>query len=514
MKHLIYYLLLFAVILSSCDKMTVSDLEPYSELISVNGKTIRFDDPNHPLHGLVIEIPDSAVIYPMPLELTKTTFDEQYSNEFLLNDSKMYRIYQNDKCFYLPIKITLPYDEDNYTSDQISKLAVYYFNEDKQIFFPLIVNNDTNNHLIEFITYHTGTFGVCYPHQISKNTLITTSFLPEVNGFRIDNFVSATGQGLCDQYATITKHGGHCAGISNFSLYYFLNMKSFGGLFNRYDEYEQKIKACRIQEWTFSMFDYNIPPLSVRNLLIENFEKDKPVLLICKWGQGIHAILACGIEETNLLSKIYYYDPNEPGIMQSKSIEEIENILLNVTEQPLFPNLEKNASLCGQWEFTFSNARATNITLSGEIPEFSQSFKLYTTEYMSNQNSIKIPAVEGYNEEITGTASGFTFSLDTKTEWMVIDQIQNQTTTGEGETELNINFIGSQYDSNCAGTLTFHIPRDFYGIFDWLVPDAYITFDITGTRPWNKKKKIHESSLIKSNSLNGSIKSLTFEFKK
>ncbi|MBK6345593.1 MAG: hypothetical protein IPF68_06590 [Bacteroidales bacterium] len=58
---------------------------------------------------------------------------------------------------------------------------------------------------------------------------------------------------------------------------------------------------------------------------------------------------------------------------------------------------------------------------------------------MSNQNSIKIPAVEDYNEEISGTASGFTFSLETKTEWMVIDQIQNQTTTGKAK-QLNINF--------------------------------------------------------------------------
>lgn len=519
MKQIICFSLLFAVILLACDKMTVSDIEPYSELISVDGRTIRFDDPNHPLHGLIIEIPDSAVINPIQLEIVKNSFDEQYNNEFSINDSETYKINQKDKCFYVPIIISLPYNSDNYTFDQISKLAVYYFDEDNRIFFPLVVNNDTVNHIIKCITYHSGTFGVCCPYQNEKTTIITTGFLPTEDGFRFDNdsYGNSIGQGLCDQYTKglqpTNVHGGHCAGMSNFSLYHYLNMKYLGGLYHRYDNYEQIFKACRIQEWT-GKTGVNPRPGNLKEFFVNNFQKDKPVILLCNWLPKIryHFIVAFRYEK-NFLNKeiIYYYDPYEPGIIESKTLNEIENILDGVSEQPLYPYLEKNASLCGQWEFAFSNAQATNITLSGDIPEFSQSFKLYTTEYMSNQNNIKIPAVTGYNEEITGTASGFTFSLETKTEWMVIDQIQNQTTTGEGNTELNINFTGSQYDANCTGTLTFHIPRDFYGIFDWLVADAYITFDITGTRPWNKKMITSETTLMKSNSLNGSIKSLNLK---
>jgi|GEM_PF-6575624 len=511
MKRILIFISLAVFVLTGCQKLVVSDLEPYSKLISIKGESIKFDDPKHPLHGLVIDLPDSAVILPIKLELVKKEFNPKYDYEFLSHDSVQYRIFQENQCFYIPIKITLPYDSKKYSSDKLSNLAVYYFDEDNQVFFPMIEDIDTINHLIKCITFHTGNFGVCLPLPIFKGSSINTNFQPSINGFRIINFGRIENTGLCDQY-TKGDHNGHCAGISNFSLFYYLKRKSLGGFFTRYpnNDFEQQFRACRVQEWSFLLDGAHIflPYINIENFLANNFTKDNPVILGCNWGLGKHAILACGIDDNN----IYYCDPNFPGVMQTISIIELKQRLLVFSEKPLFPVLQQITSLCGQWDFTFSNAQAKNITISGTIPSFMQSFPLYTLEYQTTQLGIKIPKKSDYNEEFSGNAVNNIFDLKTETLWKVIDQYSN-VTSGKGDTELKISFSGTKFDENCTGKLIFHIPQDFYGIFDWLVADASITFDVTGTRPWNPKDKSIQSSFIHSNSLTGNLESIKFHIK-
>jgi len=163
-----------------------------------------------PLKGTVVKFPSGALPASNTIEIgyndgkLTNIGDSTYSgNAFIINVS-------NNKNFDKPISITMPLPDGDIVP------VTFYVDEKGVLNFCQIVDIDRINKTYTFETFHASTYVTVLANNNSQ--VISTSFLPENDGFQIDNFGSS--------YNT-----GECVGMTTFSVWFFKNKKSTEGNF-------------------------------------------------------------------------------------------------------------------------------------------------------------------------------------------------------------------------------------------------------------------------------------------
>ena len=260
LKQLVFIVLLslFLSLFISCgneDTESENEIEDHiaSGKCDEDGCIVEVSDPNSPLYGAKVEIPEGAledeIIVTIDVGETNVSFPndtESLSLPVLFGPSEIE--------FKLPVFITIPFSS---SFDDNSPYGVFYENQSDKVWeICTLIDQNTNPETLTAVTSHFSEFQILVlldSMVISKDS----GFHNDVDGFLYGN----------------TSEPGDCHGMSSYANWYF-DKKKFdcGNLFDQFDADTGALIADEAQNVTW--LDSS-KALSLYMKFAENFTKDK-----------------------------------------------------------------------------------------------------------------------------------------------------------------------------------------------------------------------------------------------
>jgi hypothetical protein len=224
------------------------DVPVTSKIIGPAGGTIEAGNSGTPIDGVVVRFPAGALIDDTNVSLGYNT-GSLTPNDGIWCGATISLSAENTDEFFEPVEIIMPFNSSDGTP------VPYYINEKRQLRPMQLTDIDDAANTFTFISFHASFFTMIAAEGISEQTLRDgfdeTGYLPSRDGFRVPNVADEVGV-------------GSCAGMSQFSLWYFVNVMPSGGhFFDRFPPDVQTDIAMRAHK-AYSEYKYKF---------FKNFEK-------------------------------------------------------------------------------------------------------------------------------------------------------------------------------------------------------------------------------------------------
>ncbi|MEW6558500.1 MAG: hypothetical protein AB1349_14320, partial [Elusimicrobiota bacterium] len=202
-------------------------------VIGTSGGTLEVTDPNNPLYGTKLEIPEGALS-----KNTIITISENISNISLPSTDyqkvgKVIDLQPNGLNFSLPVTITLPYEQ---SVNLNNLLIISYDVHNSKWSIPAVIHN-SNNNSVKIVTSHfSSIFSVNIKTLFKKSSDLNTGFI--LNNPEIGENPNAPGQ---DKACINNSHhglipGGACYGFATYSKWHFSHKVNIVHFFDAYNE--------------------------------------------------------------------------------------------------------------------------------------------------------------------------------------------------------------------------------------------------------------------------------------
>jgi uncharacterized protein YfaP (DUF2135 family) len=219
--------------------ITTGDNVPVtSQSVDYSGGTISVTDSSNPLYGLKIDVPEAAtsdnigfsIGYADVTDISGLPEGASVAGKMINIETDGSEIWDKYEVFDKAIEITLPYDPDLISSDELVRFYAYD-EESNTLSSAGFLSHDSTGHTISF---YTRTFSSFIGIKISMtayellgiNYAVDTGFRPATDGWYITN------------YGSYLESGGICMGMVSFAKYYYSNKKASDGV-GLYEKYRE-----------------------------------------------------------------------------------------------------------------------------------------------------------------------------------------------------------------------------------------------------------------------------------
>jgi hypothetical protein len=204
-------------------KMNITKGSGVSGTIGNSGGTIEVTDPNSPIKGAKVIVPqdsiDSDLNVNISINYTDTLPGPVNTNEpnAVVAGKIIVLTKDSNYDFLLPVTVTIPYSDALLNPGDIP--AVFYWDTTYNKYMSVGVKNiDTVNKTITFTTIHFTSFVPIAVVGLATNLFnVDTSFKTTVDGFFHPNYTSFSAK------------GGNCFGMATYSLWYYEIKKAIDG---------------------------------------------------------------------------------------------------------------------------------------------------------------------------------------------------------------------------------------------------------------------------------------------
>jgi len=297
------------------------DTSQASGTVGGNGGTIEVTDPNSPIKGTKVIVPQDALDSNETVTIT-INYEDQLPGPIesgTISASKVIVLTKDSTYkFKQPVKVTIPYTDDQMDTGDIP--AVFYWDSTYNKYVSVGVKDiDTTNKTVTFTTVHFSKFVALAIKGLAKSLSSADSgFRPGTDGFFHPNF------GAYDS------PGGSCLGMANYSVWYFDSKKASdeNGLYNKYrqgdtSKWEDDTNARELisrafiassQIWAklWLLTDYVLGDDNTGLLLITTMKITKsPQTFLFRGDNFGHAVTVYNYDVAT--GKFYIYDNNFPN---------------------------------------------------------------------------------------------------------------------------------------------------------------------------------------------------------
>ena len=216
--------------------LEISFIAPFAAIgtIGQTGGIISVEDPNSPIFGTKVVIPENALDVGETATIT-VSFSDIPPGPLLPGIVQASRVIDLRKNlpynFKVPVLITIPYETVNLTESDLP--GVFFWSTTYNKYRSVAIRGiDRNTKTITFATTHFTSFiglAINGLSSLAMGESIDSGFWPEINGVGEDSF-------LIPNFGTYLTPDGNCYGMSLFSIWYYSNKKLIDGmpLFNKW----------------------------------------------------------------------------------------------------------------------------------------------------------------------------------------------------------------------------------------------------------------------------------------
>ena len=350
------YLILASIVLVSCEESPVEPgdnngtgnlvlgdkVDVMAQSVGTSGGSVVVSSPSSPVDGLEIIIPSGSYTDSRTFSISYTPIKESKLKSNLQIISPLISIRNGGGYSDEPMKIRIPVKIPN------GYFALgFFWNEETGELEPLHLWDEDSNS-ITVGTRHFATSSVTGTNHTTKskiNVLDATSIgniliiaIDEAKLFGLGSVITGFKTGVDDwEYinrGSFIAQGGHCAGQSMTSLWYYYERKAVDGkLFGKFDNVANFQEddpigyrfASTIQKdfnfdgWISHVsFQWQNAPLTYKAFALGMYASSQPQSILMYKAVGVdtpgHAMVVNGIEMTDKLNgKLLIADPNHPG---------------------------------------------------------------------------------------------------------------------------------------------------------------------------------------------------------
>ena len=303
--------------------LTLHSTSPAFEIekaIGPEGGTVEVTNPNSPIYGVKLEIPEGALTTSLSIRINGSSTAPPFSSD-LKTISPGVEISAKDTknlIFSKQVLLTLPYNNKG-VQDEYQLMVMAYEELSNRLDPAAIVKIDKSAKTISVYTTH------CTKWWVLDTSAGASINQAAANEFGTEDYFPRANYNICP-IAGRNHTPGHAHGIAAYAAWYFQNHRPERTLYNAYDETTSKKIACDATEelhqpitkifsdffaWWLQAGSGSFDPMTANSLIVALRETRNPQLLLLSSGifdsEG-HAVVAYAWERPYF----HIYDPNPP----------------------------------------------------------------------------------------------------------------------------------------------------------------------------------------------------------